>query len=83
MGSSVSFCDIENRPLVNRFEASSYQKDEGTKTLFNISNCFSPISNINFNGIQLESQTGIDILVAESLLVWVQQLLEMMGILII
>lgn len=66
LGSSV-LCDIQNRPyLVDRLEASSYQKDEGTKTLFNVSNCGQPVQDINYNGILLESQIGVDILVAES-----------------
>jgi hypothetical protein len=64
LGSMVS-CDLDGEPyLVNRLDATSYQKDDGVKTLFNFEDCFTACP-INRNGIQLMSQTGIDIAFAQ------------------
>lgn len=65
LGSMVS-CDIDGEPyLVDRLESTTYQKDNGTKTLFDFSDCFAPCP-FNRNGIQLMSQAGIEIAFAEA-----------------
>lgn len=65
LGSMVS-CDIDNEPfLVDNLEATTYQKDNGTNTLFNFNDCFSACP-FNRNGIQLMSQAGIEIAFAEA-----------------
>lgn len=64
LGSMVS-CDLDGEPyLVNRLDATSYQKDDGVKTLFDFEDCFTACP-INRNGIQLMSQTGIEIAFAQ------------------
>jgi hypothetical protein len=66
LGSMVN-CDIDGEPfLVDGLESTSYQKDDGTNTLFSANNCLSGVNNINLRGITLSSQAGIDIIVAEA-----------------
>jgi hypothetical protein len=60
LGSMVS-CDLDGEPyLVDRLEATSYQKDDGTGTIVDFLDCFTACP-INRNGIQLMSQTGVEI----------------------
>lgn len=66
LGSVVS-CDLDGEPFViDRLEPTTHQTDDGVGTLFNVNNCIAPVQDINFNGIQLISQAGVDILVAET-----------------
>jgi hypothetical protein len=62
---SMTSCDLDGEPyLVDRLDATSFQKDDGVGTLFDFFDCFTACP-INRNGIQLMSQTGIDIAFAE------------------
>lgn len=64
-----STCDLDGVPfLVNRLESTTYQREEGISTLFNVAGCTSspPVQDIHYKGIQLISQIGVDILVAEA-----------------
>lgn len=65
---SVVTCDIDGEPFViDRLEPTTHKDDDGVKTLFDVTNCGLPlINNYNFNGIQLVSQAGVDILVSET-----------------
>ena len=64
LGSMVS-CDLDGEPyIIDRLESTSYQKDDGVRTLFDFSDCFTACP-INRNGIQLMSQAGIEIAFAE------------------
>jgi hypothetical protein len=64
LGSMVS-CDLDGEPyIIDRLEATSYQKDDGVRTLFDFFDCFTACP-INRNGIQLMSQTGVTIEFAE------------------
>jgi hypothetical protein len=65
LGSMVS-CDLDGEPyIIDRLEATSYQKDDGTGTLFDFFDCFTACP-INRNGIQLMSQAGVSIEFAEA-----------------
>jgi hypothetical protein len=69
LGSSLT-CDLDGEPyLVNNLVSSSYQKENGVKTLYDVTNCdvdiFAPNS-VNIEGIVLLSQVGVEVLVAET-----------------
>lgn len=69
---SITTCDVNGEPyLIDRLESTSYQKDDGISTLFTIQNCgltptLNPLQSVNQRGIQLMSQVGVEISLAET-----------------
>lgn len=66
LGSSLT-CDLDGKPyLVNNLVSTSYRKDNGVGTLFNVTDCDADIfSEVNTSAIVLLSQAGTVVLVDE------------------